>query len=338
MANGPIDIIIPWVDGSDPTWLKEKNKYMSKQEVVADANNDIRYQSWDNLQYIFRGIEKYMPWVNKVFFLTWGHLPKWMKTNHPKLEIVRHEDFIPQEYLPTFNVNVIESNLHRIETLSENYIYFNDDMFPLQSIEEEYYFKNDMVCDEAVETPIIPVDIGPISRWGCAARANNILFINQHFNKREVQKKNWDKWFTEAYEELLERNVSLNYWNNFVGFHDPHVPSAFKKSSLREIWEADFEMMNRVGHNRFRSYDDVTQYMVRYWQLCKGEFYPRRTLGKCFYVDKNNYQEIANIIRNQEIQMICMNENCINEEFALVKTEINRALETILPEKSSFEK
>lgn len=336
--NGPIDIVIPWVDGSDPAWIKEKNKYMSNQQVVADANNDLRYQNWDNVQYIFRGIEKFMPWVNCVFFITWGHLPEWLNIDCSKLRIVKHEDFIPQKYLPTFNINVIETNLHRIDGLSDNYIYFNDDMFPLQCIEEEYYFQNDNVCDEAVETPIIPVDIGTISRWGCAARANNILFINQHFNKREVQKKNWDKWFTEEYGELLERNNSLNYWNNFVGFHDPHVPSAFKKISLNEIWETDFDMMDKVGRNRFRSYDDVTQYLVRYWQLCKGEFYPRRTLGKCYYVDKSNVDIVADVIRGQKEQMVCTNENCVGDEFLYVKEKINQALAELLPEKSSFEK
>ncbi len=282
MINGPIDIIIPWVDGGDPLWIAEKNKYMFKQEVVEDANNAIRYQSWDNLQYLFRGIEKFMPWVNKIFFITWGHLPNWMDVSNPKLKIVKHDDYIPCEYLPTFNANVIESNFHRIKGLSENYVYFNDDMFPLQHIDEQYYFQNDKICDEAVETPIIPVDIGPISRWGNATRMNNVLFINQHFNKREVQKKHNEKWFSDVYGELLDRNLSLNYWNNFVGFHDPHVPSAFKKSTLKEIWETDFELMDKVGKNRFRSYDDVTQYLARYWQLCKGDFYPRRTLGKCF--------------------------------------------------------
>lgn len=336
--NGPIDIIIPWVDGSDPEWQAEKEKYMQKTEADADANSIVRYQSWDNLQYLFRGIEKFMPWVNKVYFVTWGHLPEFLNADCPKLQIVRHEDFIPKEYLPTFNANVIESNFHRIEGLSENYIYFNDDMFPLTSIAETYYFKNDKVCDEAVETPIIPVDIGPISSWGCAARANNVLFINKHFKKQEVIKKNRKKWFTLAYGPLLKRNIVMRYWHNFAGFHDPHVPSAFKKQSLKEIWDVDYDLMNAVGKNRFRSYNDVTQYMVRYWQLCKGDFYPRRTLGKCFYVDMNNYKYVAEGIRTQKWQMICMNENCEGEEFEKIKIEIAEAFETILPEKCSFEK
>lgn len=338
MKNGPIDIVIPWVDGGDPEWLAEKNKYMGMREIIADANNEIRYQSWDNLQYLFRGIEKFMPWVNKVFFVTWGHLPEWLNTEHSKLCIVKHEEYISKEYLPTFNSNVIELNYHRISNLSENFIIFNDDVFPLRSIDEEYFFKNDIVCDEAIETPIVPVDIGPVSQWGCIVRANNILFLNKHFKKRVVQEKYYEKWFSREYGHLLERNERLNYWYNFVGFHDAHLANAVKKSTLEKLWKVDEETFKKISKNRFRSSNDMNQYIIRYWQLCEGNFSPRLTQGRCFYVDKDNYHEIAEGICNQQWQMICINENCDKDEFVRIKDSINKALDTILPEKSLYEK
>ena len=64
-----IDIVIPWVDGNDIKWQNEKNKY--KQKKDEKLNNSSRFRDWDNLQYIFRGIEKFMPWVNNIFFITW---------------------------------------------------------------------------------------------------------------------------------------------------------------------------------------------------------------------------------------------------------------------------
>ena len=71
--------------------------------------------------------------------MTWGHIPQFLKTNHSKIRILRHEDYIPKQYLPTFNSNTIEMNYHRIRDLSENFIIFNDDTFPLQPIEETYF-------------------------------------------------------------------------------------------------------------------------------------------------------------------------------------------------------
>ena len=95
-----IDFVLMWVDGNDPEWQKEKSLYES--DTNGDKRN-IRFRDWDNLQYWFRGVEKYAPWVNKIHFVTWGHLPSWLNTEHPKLNVVKHSDFIPKEFLPTFN-------------------------------------------------------------------------------------------------------------------------------------------------------------------------------------------------------------------------------------------
>ena len=128
--NYPIDVVITWVDSNDLNWQKEREKYLdpsfSKNKHVGAMN---RYQDQGTLQYIFRGIEKHMPWVRKVFLVTCGHYPVWLNLNYDKLVLVKHEDFIPKEYLPTFNSNSILINLHRIKSLSEHFIYFNDDMY-----------------------------------------------------------------------------------------------------------------------------------------------------------------------------------------------------------------
>lgn len=335
--NDVIDIIIPWVDGSDPEWQAEKAKYLPYFQTDPNANSSIRFQSWDNLQYWFRAIEKFMPWVHKIFFVTWGHVPRFLNTDCPKLKIIKHSDYIPPEYLPTFNSNTIEMNYHRIEELSEKFILFNDDFFPLQAIPKTYYFQDDMVCDEAVESPIMPVDIGSISGWSCRMKANNILFINRHFSKREVQKKNYDKWFCTAYGELIQRNEGLRYWNNFCGFHDPHMASAMKKATLRKLWEVEPNTLHRASMNRFRGETDLSQYLVRYWQLCEGNFIPRKTLGKPFLVTTENYKEIAESIKKQEWQMVSLNEECLPKEFEKIKLTINQAFAKILPEKSMFE-
>lgn len=67
--NYPIDVVVLWVDGSDEEWQREKARY--KGECVA-CDCEARYREWDNLQYIFRGIERFWPWVNRVFLVTNG--------------------------------------------------------------------------------------------------------------------------------------------------------------------------------------------------------------------------------------------------------------------------
>lgn len=128
-----VDFVILWVDGNDPEWQASKAKYTADKGQDASAN---RYREWENLKYWFRGVEKFAPWVNNVYFVTCGHYPEWLNLEHPKLRFVRHEDFIPKECLPTFSSRPIDMNLHRIEELSEHFVYFNDDMFLIDKVEK----------------------------------------------------------------------------------------------------------------------------------------------------------------------------------------------------------
>ena len=91
MKENKIDFVILWVDGADKKWLEEKKKYKPTIDV---SDSIIRFRDWENLKYWFRGVEKYAPWVNKIYFVTYGHLPKFLKTDHEKLVIVNHKDFI----------------------------------------------------------------------------------------------------------------------------------------------------------------------------------------------------------------------------------------------------
>ena len=84
-----IDFVILWVDGNDPAWREEKEKYSPKTPL---ADREERYRDWGFLPYLFRSIEKFAPWFRTIHFVTWGHLPKWLNVNHEKLHIVRHED------------------------------------------------------------------------------------------------------------------------------------------------------------------------------------------------------------------------------------------------------
>ena len=67
--NYPIDVVVLWVDGADEAWLREKACYTGES---FSCDNAARYRDWGNLKYLFRGIERFWPWVNKVFFITNG--------------------------------------------------------------------------------------------------------------------------------------------------------------------------------------------------------------------------------------------------------------------------
>ena len=74
-----IDFVITWVDGSDPAWQRERARCLHPEEADGQIDfRDTRYRDWGNLRYWFRAVEAYAPWVRKVHFVTWGHVPQWL--------------------------------------------------------------------------------------------------------------------------------------------------------------------------------------------------------------------------------------------------------------------
>lgn len=324
-----IDFVLPWVDGNDIEWQKDKAKYSGMKfsdESVA------RFRDWDNLQYIFRGIEKFTPWVNKVHFITYGHLPKWLNTENPKLNIVCHKDFIDEKYLPVFSCNPFEVNLHKIPGLSEHFVYLNDDIFFLKPIKREYFFKNGLPCDTAAFSPIEPFeDTVDIPIW------NSVNIINKHFDKKTVVKENFGKWFNIKYKQHLIRTICLMPWNYIPGFYRAHGPASYLKETWETLWQKEPEMLEQTLSHRFRSTGDVAQFLFKMWQLCEGKFYPR--YDKCHSANLAlTFTEIEKIIDGKKYPIICLNDRNEIEDFEGTRDLVKKLLDKILPEKSSFEK
>lgn len=324
-----IDFVMMWVDGNDPSWQKEKEKY----EVNKGDKREIRFRDWENLHYWFRAVEKYAPWVNKIHFVTWGHLPKWLNVKHPKLNIVNHSDFLNENNLPVFNSRAIEVNLHRIPGLAEQFVYFNDDTFIIRPVKKRDFFKNGKPVDVAVPNPTPSRSRLGI---GCAI-SNNMEIINTTFNKRKSIRRNFLKWFNLFYGIQVIGSICMIPWKHFASFSTRHIPHPYLKSTFKEVWENEEEILNKTSKSKFRSKDNVNQWLMRYWQLASGNFQPGKVKdGKNFMLTNHN-EEALRSIKNQKYKMICLNDTVKITEFEKVKNEIINSFEGILDEKSDFE-
>ena len=324
-----IDIVIPWVDGGDPEWRKLKNTYSGKEDF---GNNDERFRDWDLLKYWFRGVEKYAPWVNRIHFITCGHLPVWLNTEHPKLHIVNHADYIPEEYLPTFSSHPIELNIHRIEGLSEKFVYFNDDFYIINKVSPDDFFDGDQ--PKGIMSLSLP---GQVSPEFASILLADYDMINRFFRSRDVIRKHFFKFVNYRYG--LKRNLQtlllLPYcWFYFPGFYNAHAPNAFLKSTFSEVWDkAGFKLKDTCSH-RFRAPCDVNQYL---FQWCKGIVVPQDvrkifTFLSAFSPD----EQITDVIKHQKTPMIAFNDEwCPDLEHK--QSVVHDAFNAILGEKSDFE-
>ena len=331
----PIDFVIPWVDGSDPAWQEEKRKY--SPVYVDDSNSVNRYRDWGLLPYWFRAVERFTPWVHKIHFITWGHLPDFLNREHPKLHIVRHEDYIPREYLPTFSANPIEMNMHRIEGLSEHFVYFNDDTFIMRPMEKKQFFKKGLPCIYGVESPVVPANR---EVWQYLL-VNDVITINQHFSKNRMTFATTMKMLSGKYsltEHIRAIATKCLFPNDFVGFKNVHAPASFLKSTFKTIWQEENELLKNTTSHRFRSKEDVNQWLALWWQVVSGQFEPYKTDSVISVADEAHIEKLCKIIQNQSHDMLCINDPVGDIDFIVLSEKLKMAFETILSEKCSFEK
>ena len=140
-----IDFVITWVDMNDAEWQRDFVKYSNKTENEKNSVSKARFRDYGLLKFWFRGVEKFAPWVRKIHFVTCGQKPEWLDENHPKINLVDHKNFIPEQFLPSYNSVVIERYLHKIPDLSEHFVYFNDDFYIINHLDKSRFFQNGLV-------------------------------------------------------------------------------------------------------------------------------------------------------------------------------------------------
>lgn len=333
-----IDFVVTWLDSTDPEWQESYYKFQLNN---SGYKGNVRFRNMDIFRYWFRAVEAYAPWVNKVFLITNGKFPDWINRENKKLVLVKHSDYIPEEYLPTFSSCTIEMFLHRIKGLSDHFVYFNDDMFLNAPIDPEHYFKNGLPCDLNKETcfnvPIYTKD----DKYGIYMQMlADLGVINGHFNRKETVSQSPWRWFGP---HLGIRGMVMSFLlfqrRLFAGFSNFHVEQTYLKSVFDEVWDAVPEFMH-ASCTRFREDVTANPYVFRYWQFARNLFYPSKRKGEFFFLIKHDVLDrIEKAFHDKHLVSVCLNDSvfCTNEEFELIDRGLQQLFETKFPQKSSFE-
>lgn len=330
-----IDFVITWVDGNDLEWQKKKNHYLSGgNENFKNDYRTIRYRDMECLKYLFRGIASFAPWVNKIFLVTDNQIPDWLNISNEKIIIVNHEDFIPKEYLPTFNSNAIEPFFYKIKGISDKFVYFNDDMFIINKTKPTDFFMNDLPCDIMALSPLILVPEDNFHRKLC----NNLEIINRYFNFNDSLSQHKKKYFSLKLDKFWIYNILFSKYNSFIGFKNFHLPISYLKSSFDKVWNVEKDILNKTASFKFRNnYESVNHWLFQYWQFAEGNFYPRNNVkfGKCINIDN---QFIDKIINKSSYKVICINDKNCDENYDDLKNNLINQFEIKFPKKCIFEK
>lgn len=133
-----IDYVFPYVTMNDENWLRKYKEFCPEEKDW--TNDESRFREAGTINILIDLILKNLPWINNIFILVTSPSQHVFIKNCPKVRFIYHHQFIPKEFLPTFNSSTIEMFLHNIPELAEHFIYGNDDIFPIQPLSPEEFF------------------------------------------------------------------------------------------------------------------------------------------------------------------------------------------------------
>ena len=307
-----IDLVYLWVNGNDPKWIAKRDacigKPSGKQENCAG-----RYADSGELKYSLRSIEKYAPWIRKVFIVTDEQTPEWLDTSNPKVHVVDHKEIMPKESLPCFNSNLIEHFLDKIPGLSEHFLFANDDMYINRPVSPATFF-------EADGLPILYVNRKPFRKLALYLRER---LIGKPMSMYQL--------FVRNASELVEK-----HYGKYYGCKLHHNIDAYLKSTItytNEKFATDFEPMLQ---KHVRSTEDIQRVVYTYVAMAEKRGHRNFVSHKhSFRLHIDNRRLYEKFERYNPL-FFCMNDS----EYANDADRENaiQFLERLFPKKSKFEK
>ena len=334
----PIDFVVTWVDGNDEKWRKTKSEYQ-KEDTVKKGNTEARFRDWDQFKYWFRAVEKYAPWVRKVFLITEGHVPSWINKDNPKLVLVKHSDYIDEKYLPVFSSVPIELCMGNIEDLSEHFVYFCDDFYLNARLCPEDFFRGGLPIYCSVAKPLMNgIYNGPFAHqaFGVLGVANGKIDWQDSINRYP------EKWFSHVYSHKERKYAKRLYEDAYLtGMYISHLPVPFRKSTLQHCWKEYFNEFDETCKHRFRTPLDLMHHIFTVWEIAHGTYIPvsGEYYGKKFAHLSTQIDEITTAMLTNQYKTICLNDSVdvTEENFEEIRDSLNTVFEQVFPDKSSFE-
>ena len=295
-----MDAVILYVDMDDSNWRLEHDKY------CAYNCHAIRFRDWGFLKYVMRGIDTYMPFIDRIHLVVMmdSQVPEWV--NRDKVNIVYHEDIIPKNLLPLFNSASIEMFIHKIPGLSEEFIYFNDDFFPTNSLDYSDFFDgNGNIYNEMKDTGL---------RDGYYLRST--IFS------------------TQLAAVLSGKEIEEHYWM---------VPQHTMAPMIRSSQEYVFKQLENIliaSVTKFRAAQNTHQYLFTNYLYFSDKVIERGLPFKMLFTVSTTIDEVETTFFDENIKTLCLNDwgDFEGMTYDESRDALNVIMEKKYPNKSQYEK
>ena len=299
-----MNYVLPFVDCNDPIWLEQYRTAFHFNDCINQMDKS-RFRPFNTLKYAFRSVAVNMPFVDKIVLIvsTESQVPDWV--NRDTVRIVTHDEFMPMNHLPTFNSSAIESDMWRIDGLSERFVYGNDDFFAMNPMKESDFFDDD------------------------APRLN--------FEASDYAIKNIFRMCCRKGMDMAADAVGVPHSDDRLLLKPQHCMKGIRTASMKEVGQKCADRIE-IAISITRHWSNVTGYLYHYYEYYQGNYKPFKKSYKYIRIS-NDYQAVIDAIRDQSIDMLCINDagDLDDEHYQEACEALNEAFEERFPNESKFE-
>lgn len=312
MVPKEIDLVYLWVDGNDPEWKRKHNAAVGKTDEKPAVDGKGRYVDNSELKFSLRSVEKYAPWIRRIFIVTDNQVPSWLNVDNPKIQIVDHKDILPESVLPTFNANTLEHAIFRIPGLGEHFLFANDDTFLNREVTPGDFFTDD-------GKPIVRLNRRPFRKLNLWLR-------------RKVLGKPMSNYNTIVQNSA--RLIEKTYGKYFSGKAHHNIDS-YCRSDYEAVYENFRDRIEPTLVNKIRSSEDLQRSLYSYAFMaerkCQPEYVGDRTSFRLHIHNRKLYEKFNRL----NPVFFCMNDS----EYASDEDRryVGEFLNGLFPDKSQFE-
>ncbi|KYR02838.1 putative glycophosphotransferase [Tieghemostelium lacteum] len=308
--NG-IDVVITWVNGSDPKLIEDRiarNKQFST-EALSAAEMAQRFRDLDGLKYTLRSIQQYAPWVRKVWIVTAQQIPTWFDTTYKgNIEFIYHKElFLNKSDLPNFNSNSIEASFHNLpERVSDCFLSLNDDIFFGGNVEKKDFFDS-----------------------------NKIAVYPESWTAPSSQKDIWHR--TIAYSsKLLDTK-----WNDVSRRkYMTHGVQPMYRKSLQLMYSQLQLENNKTTAHPFRNETDIQiPFLNQHYNLKYFQTYQPTKINQygAFRDSEKEMKSLFERLTKYKYKTVCLNDNLSDKPPSAVLTQIHQFFEAYFPKVGEWE-
>ncbi len=310
LCQFPVDIVYTWVNSEDTNWQKMYKQHLAqKTNCSADSISLDRFYNRDELKYSLRSIERYAPWVRKVFIISNCAPPEWLNLDLPEVEFVDHSVIFSPEELPTFNSHAIESRLHHIPDLSEHFIYFNDDIFlGRPTVKEDFFSSTGMSYSTLENYGMVHGDPNPDEP--------------DYFNAARNGKR--------LIEETFGQSPTMLH---------THSPYCLRRSVIEEMEEKYSLQFSQTANTTFRTVNDISvpSFFYHHYAYHIGKAQRRKEETGLFKISNKHIAKKVHNLKNQEYLSFCINDGDSSANSKQWGRLVINILESVFSLKSKFE-